>query len=149
MTEIRTSTQAATTAAPSEHDLVRSLAAAVLSVPGVVRLEPTRQRSLRRLMTTSPRQLAVPRRTPSTTASVDGITLSRPGTRDGRPAIQVSIDVAVSDDAPALDTAAAVHAAVTAHLRYQGCRIGLTCVNVLSIEPATNRYRRAGEDSHS
>src|SRR5512132_2019787 len=70
--------------------------AAVLATDGVLRLEPTLQGSLRRLMTATKQQLPGPGRLTTTVAGSETITVThRPGPT-GRAETRVSVDSATS-----------------------------------------------------
>jgi hypothetical protein len=117
--------------------LLDSLAAAVLATHGVLRLEPTLQGSLRRLMTATKQQLPGPGPLTGTVASSDKITVThRPGPT-GRAETQVSVDIATSTLAPARQIARTVREAIVDCLQLNGHEPGLIHVNVLSIEPAS------------
>jgi hypothetical protein len=116
--------------------LLDSLAAAVLATHGVLRLEPTLQGSLRRLMTATKQQLPGPGRLTATVAGSDRITVThRPGPT-GRAETQVSIDIATSTLAPARQIARTVRQSIVDCLQLNGHQPGLIHVNVLSIEPS-------------
>jgi hypothetical protein len=115
--------------------LLDSLAADVLATPGVLRLEPTLQDSLRRLMTARQRPPG-PGRLTATVAGSDRITVThRPGPT-GRAETQVSIDIATSTLAPARQIARTVRQSIVDCLQLNGHQPGLIQVNVLSIEPS-------------
>jgi len=115
--------------------LLDSLAAAVLATHGVLRLEPTLHGSLRRLMTARQRPPG-PGRPSATVAGSDKITVThRPGPT-GRAETQVSVDIATSTLAPALQIARTVREAIVDCLQLNGHQAGLIHVNVLSIEPS-------------
>jgi hypothetical protein len=117
--------------------LLDSLAAAVLATDGVLRLEPTLQGSLRRLMTASKQQLPGPGRLTTTVAGSDRITVTyRPGPT-GRAETQVSVDIATSTLAPARQIAHSVRQAIVECLQLNGHEPGVIHVNVLSIEPSS------------
>jgi len=105
----------------SEPDLREELAALVLAVAGVVRLEPTLPSSLHRLTTAPP--------------GLDGITLHTLTGPDDTHVTEVVADVATSTTAQARRTAHAVQRAVADCLRGHGREPGPIRVNVLSIEP--------------
>ena len=116
--------------------LLDSLAADVLATHGVLRLEPTLQDSLRRLMTATKQQLPGPGRLTATVAGSDRITVThRPGPT-GRAETQVSIDIATSTLAPARQIARTVRQSIVDCLQLNGHQPGLIQVNVLSIEPS-------------
>ncbi|HEY6685622.1 MAG TPA: hypothetical protein VI094_05365 [Propionibacteriaceae bacterium] len=116
--------------------LLESLAAAVLATHGVLRLEPTLQGSLRRLMTATKQQLPGPGRPSATVAGSDKITVTyRPGPT-GRAETQLSVDIATSTLAPARQIARTVRQSIVDCLRLNGHQPGLIHVNVLSIEPS-------------
>ena len=115
--------------------LLDSLAADVLATHGVLRLEPTLQDSLRRLMTATKQQLPGPGPLTATVAGSDRITVThRPGPT-GRAETQVSIDIATSTLAPARQIARTVRQSIVDCLQLNGHQPGLIQVNVLSIEP--------------
>lgn len=126
------------TPAPPNSDLLENLVDAVLSVPGVLRLEPTLHSSLRRLSAGLTQRIAALRQPDSTTGAADGITISGRQFNGEDPTIHVTIDIATSTDVQARQVAAAVHAAVATHLQQRGHAPGPIRVNVLSIEP--NRH---------
>jgi hypothetical protein len=116
--------------------LLDSLAAAVLATHGVLRLEPTLQGSLRRLMTATQQQPPGPGPLTGTVAGSDKITVTyRPGPT-GRAETQLSVDIATSTLAPARQIARAVREAIVDCLRLNRHQPGLIHVNVLSIEPS-------------
>jgi hypothetical protein len=116
--------------------LLDSLAAAVLATDGVLRLEPTLQGSLRRLMTATKQQLPGPGQPSATVAGSDRITVThRPGPT-GRAETQVSVDIATSTLAPAREIARTVCQSIVDCLQLNGHQPGLIHVNVLSIEPS-------------
>ena len=116
--------------------LLDSLAAAVLATHGVLRLEPTLQGSLRRLMTATKQQPPGPGRLTVTVAGSDRITVTqRPGPT-GRAETQVSIDIATSTLAPARQIARTVRQSIHDCLQLNGHQPGSIHVNVLSIEPS-------------
>ena len=116
--------------------LLDSLAADVLATHGVLRLEPTLQDSLRRLMTATKQQLPGPGRLTATVAGSDRITVThRPGPT-GRAETQVSVDIATSTLASARQIARTVHQSIVDCLQLNGHQPGLIQVNVLSIEPS-------------
>jgi len=116
--------------------LLDSLAAAVLATHGVLRLEPTLQGSLRRLMTATKQQLPGPGRPTATVAGSERITIThRPGPT-GRAETQVSVDIATSTLASARQIARIVRQSIVDCLQLNGHQPGLIHVNVLSIEPA-------------
>jgi hypothetical protein len=116
--------------------LLDSLAAAVLATHGVLRLEPTLQGSLRRLMTATKQQLPGPGPLTATVAGSDRITVThRPGPT-GRAETQVSVDIATSTLAPARQIAHTVRQSIIDCLQLNGHKPGLIHVNVLSIEPS-------------
>jgi hypothetical protein len=116
--------------------LLDSLAAAVLATHGVLRLEPTLQDSLRRLMTATKQQLPGPGRLTGTVAGSERITVThRPGPT-GRAETQVSVDIATSTIAPARQIARTVRQSIVDCLQLNGHQPGLIHVNVLSIEPS-------------
>jgi hypothetical protein len=115
--------------------LLDSLAAAVLATHGVLRLEPTLQGSLRRLMTAT-KQLPGPGPLTRTVAGSERITVTpRPGPT-GRAETQVSVDIATSTLAPARQIARTVRQSIVDCLQLNGHQPGLIHVNVLSIEPS-------------
>jgi hypothetical protein len=122
---------------PAMHAaLLDSLAAAVLATHGVLRLEPTLQSSLRRLMTATKQQLPGPGPLTATVAGSDKITVThRPGPT-GRAETQLSVDIATSTIAPARQIARAVRQSIVDCLQLNGHQPGLIHVNVLSIEPS-------------
>jgi hypothetical protein len=116
--------------------LLDSLAAAVLATHGVLRLEPTLQGSLRRLMTATKQQLPGPGRLTATVAGSERITVThRPGPT-GRAETQVSVDIATSTLAPARQIARTVRQSIVDCLQLNRHQPGLIHVNVLSIEPS-------------
>ena len=116
--------------------LLDSLAAAVLATHGVLRLEPTLQGSLRRLMTATQQQLPGPGPLTATVAGSDKITVThRPGPT-GRAETQVSVDIATSTIAPARQIARTVRQSIVDCVQLNGHQPGLIHVNVLSIEPS-------------
>ena len=116
--------------------LLDSLAAAVLTTHGVLRLEPTLQCSLRRLMTATKQQLPGPGRPAAAVAGSDKITVThRPGPT-GRAETQVSVDIATSTLAPARQIARTVRQSIVDCVQLNGHQPGLIHVNVLSIEPS-------------
>jgi hypothetical protein len=116
--------------------LLDSLTAAVLATHGVLRLEPTLQGSLRRLMTATQQQLPGPGPLTATVAGSDRITVTyRPGPT-GRAETQLSVDIATSTLAPARQIARTVREAIVDCLRLNRHQPGLIHVNVLSIEPS-------------
>jgi hypothetical protein len=116
--------------------LLDSLAAAVLATQGVLRLEPTLQGSLRRLMTTTKQQLPGPGRPTATVAGSETIMVTyRPGPT-GRPETQVSVDIATSTLASARQIARTVREAIVDCLQLNRHQPGLIRINVLSIEPS-------------
>jgi hypothetical protein len=117
--------------------LLDSLAAAVLATHGVLRLEPTLQGSLRRLMTATKQQLSGPCRLTATVAGSDKITVTqRPGPTGGAET-QVSVDIATSTLAPARQIARTVRQSIVDCLQLNGHQPGVIHVNVLSIEPSS------------
>lgn len=108
--------QGRTHAAPEPAALIALLAAAALDTPGVIRLEPTLKNALRRL---KGGDLSEP----------DGITII---TKDGKST--VTIDIAVSSDPCALDTACALQQGARQVLQSGWSRYATVRVNVLSIE---------------
>ena len=116
--------------------LLDSLAAAVLATHGVLRLEPTLQGSLRRLMTATKQQRPGPGRLTATVTASDRITVTRRPGLTGRPETQVSIDIATSTLAPARQIARTVRQSIVDCLQRNGHQPGLIHVNVLSIEPS-------------
>ena len=119
--------------------LLDSLAAAVLATHGVLRLEPTLQGSLRRLMTATKQQLPGPGRLTATVTASDRITVTRRPGLTGRAETQVSVDIATSTIAPARQIARTVRQSIVDCLQRNGHQPGLIHVNVLSIEPAPTR----------
>jgi hypothetical protein len=116
--------------------LLDSLAAAALATHGVLRLEPTLQDSLRRLMTATKQQLPGPGPLTAAVARSERITVThRPGPT-GRAETQVSIDIATSTLAPARQIARTVRQSIVDCLQLNGHQPGLIHVNVLSIEPS-------------
>jgi hypothetical protein len=116
--------------------LLDSLAAAVLATHGVLRLEPTLQGSLRRLMSATKQQLPGPGRLTATVAGSDKIAVTqRPGPT-GRAETQVSVDIATSTLAPARQIARTVRQSIVDCLQLNGHQAGVIRVNVLSIEPS-------------
>ena len=116
--------------------LLDSLAADVLATHGVLRLEPTLQGSLRRLMTATKQQLPGPSRPSATIAGSERITVThRPGPTGGAET-QVSVDIATSTLAPARQIARTVRQSIVDCLQLNGHQPGLIQVNVLSIEPS-------------
>jgi hypothetical protein len=116
--------------------LLDSLAAAVLATHGVLRLEPTLQGSLRRLMTATKQQLPGPCPLTGTVAGCERITVThRPGPT-GRAETQVSVDIATSTLASARQIAGTVRQSIVDCLQLNGHQPGLIHVNVLSIEPS-------------
>ncbi len=116
--------------------LLDSLAAAVLATHGVLRLEPTLQGSLRRLMTATKQQLPGPGRLTATVPGSERITVThRPGPT-GRAETQVSVHIATSTIAPARQIARTVRQSIVDCLQLNGHQPGLIHVNVLSIEPS-------------
>jgi hypothetical protein len=116
--------------------LLDSLAAAVLATHGVLRLEPTLQGSLRRLMTATKQQLPGPGPLTAMVAGSERVTVAhRPGPT-GRVGTQVSVDITTSTIAPARQIARTVRQSIVDCLQLNGHRAGLIHVNVLSIEPA-------------
>ena len=116
--------------------LLDSLAAAVLATHGVLRLEPTLQGSLRRLMTATKQQLPSPSRLTGTVAGSERITAThRPGPT-GRAETQVSVDIATSTVASARQIARTVRQSIVDCLQLNRHQPGLIHVNVLSIEPS-------------
>lgn len=116
--------------------LLDSLAAAVLATHGVLRLEPTLQGSLRRLMTATKQRRPGPGRPSAKVAGSDKITVTyRPGPT-GQAETQLSVDIATSSLAPARQIARTVRQSIVDCLQLNGHRAGVIRVNVLSIEPA-------------
>lgn len=116
--------------------LLDSLAAAVLATHGVLRLEPTLQGSLRRLMTATKQQLPGPGPLTATVADSESITVTqRPGPT-GRAETQVSVDITTSTLASARQIARTVRQSIVDCLQLNGHQPGLIHVNVLSIEPS-------------
>ena len=116
--------------------LLDSLAADVLATHGVLRLEPTLQDSLRRLMTATKQQLPGPGPLTAAVADSERITVTqRPGPT-GRAETQVSVDIATSTLAPARQIARTVHQSIVDCLQLNRHQPGLIHVNVLSIEPS-------------
>jgi hypothetical protein len=116
--------------------LLDSLAAAVLATHGVLRLEPTLQGSLRRLMTATKQQLPGPGPLTAAVAGSERVTVThRPGPT-GRAETQVSVDIATSTLAPARQIARTVRQSIVDCLQLNGHQPGLIHVNVLSIEPS-------------
>ena len=116
--------------------LLDSLTAAVLATHGVLRLEPTLQGSLRRLMTATQQQLPGPGPLTATVAGSDKITVTqRPGPTGGAET-QVSVDIATSTLAPARQIARTVRQSIVDCVQLNGHQPGLIHVNVLSIEPS-------------
>jgi hypothetical protein len=120
----------------TDATLLDSLAAAVLATHGVLRLEPTLQGSLRRLMTATKQQLPGTGRLTGTVAAFDKITVTHRLGPTGRAETQVSVDLATSTLAPARQIAHTVREAIVDCLQLNGHRAGVIRVNVLSIEPA-------------
>jgi hypothetical protein len=117
--------------------LLDSLAAAVLATHGVLRLEPTLQGSLRRLMTATQQQLPGPGPLTATVAGSERVTVThRPGPT-GRAETQVSVDIATSTIAPARQIARTVRQSIVDCLQLNGHQPGVIHVNVLSIEPSS------------
>jgi hypothetical protein len=116
--------------------LLDSLAAAVLATHGVLRLEPTLQGSLRRLMTATKQQLPGSGPLTAAVAGSERVTVThRPGPT-GRAETQVSVDIATSTLAPARQIARTVRQSIVDCLQLNGHQPGLIHVNVLSIEPS-------------
>ena len=116
--------------------LLDSLAAAVLATHGVLRLEPTLQGSLRRLMTATKQQLPGPGRLTATVAGSERITVThRPGPT-GRAETQVSVDIATSTSPGTADRPHRPPSSIVDCLQLNGHQPGLIHVNVLSIEPS-------------
>lgn len=113
-------------------DLLQGLAAAVLSVPGVLRLEPTLGSSLRRLMPSAPRSPSSAQQA-GTATGVDGIIVRRLDQQEGL--AQIDVDIATATDAQALHTATAVHHTASDYLSRRGNPRARVNVRVLSIEP--------------
>lgn len=116
--------------------LLDSLAAAVLATHGVLRLEPTLQGSLRRLMTATKQQLPGPGPLTAMVAGSERVTVAHRSGPTGRVGTQVSVDIATSTLAPARQIARTVRQSIVDCLQLNGHRAGLIHVNVLSIEPA-------------
>ncbi|MCW2805949.1 MAG: hypothetical protein QOF52_1582 [Propionibacteriaceae bacterium] len=115
--------------------LLDSLAAAVLATHGVLRLEPTLQGSLPRLMTATKQRPPRPGQPSATVAGSERITVThRPGPT-GRAETQVSVDIATSTLASARQIASTVREAIVDCLQLTRHQPGLIHVNVLSIEP--------------
>jgi hypothetical protein len=117
--------------------LLDSLAAAVLATRGVLRLEPTLPGRLRRLMTATKQQLPGPGRLTATVAGSDMITVTYHSGPTGRAETQVSVDIATSSLAPALQIARTVREAILDCLQLNRHQPGVIHVNVLSIEPSS------------
>jgi hypothetical protein len=116
--------------------LLDSLAAAVLATHGVLRLEPTLQGSLRRLMTATKQQLPGSGPLTAAVAGSERVTVThRPGPT-GRAETQVSVDIATSTLAPARQIARTVRQSIVDCLQLNRHQPGLIHVNVLSIEPS-------------
>jgi hypothetical protein len=116
--------------------LLDSLAAAVLATHGVLRLEPTLQGSLRRLMTATKQQLPGSGPLTAAVAGSERVTVThRPGPT-GRAETQLSVDIATSTLAPARQIARTVRQSIVDSLQLNGHQPGLIHVNVLSIEPS-------------
>lgn len=132
----RGSTEAAAAVNPSDNDnLLQGLASAILTVPGVVRLEPTLKGTLRRVIQPG-RQLPV--RKPPSNGTVDGITLHHRSGPNGQPTTRVTVDIATTDHIQARHTANAVQHTVTTYLQRHGTTPDTVVVNVLSVEPPTH-----------
>jgi hypothetical protein len=116
--------------------LLDSLAAAVLATRGVLRLEPTLQGSLRRLMTATKQRPPGPGRPAATVTSSDKITVTYRFGPTGRAETQISVDIATSTLAPARQIARTVCQSIVDCLQLNGHQPGLIHVNVLSIEPS-------------
>jgi hypothetical protein len=119
----------------ADPTLADSLAAAVLATPGVLRLEPTLQSSLRRFMAATTQHLPIPGGPSGKVAGSNEITIThRPGpTRLAE--TQVSVDIATSPlAAPALQIARSVRQSIVDCLQLNRHQPGLIHVNVLSIE---------------
>ena len=121
----------------ADATLADSLAAAVLATPGVLRLEPTLQSSLRRFMAATTQHLPIPGGPSGKVAGSNEITIThRPGpTRLAE--TQVSVDIATSPHAPALQIARSVRQSIVDCLQLNRHQPGLIHVNVLSIEPTS------------
>jgi hypothetical protein len=117
--------------------LLDSLAAAVLATHEVLRLEPTLQGSLRRLMTATKQRPPGPGRPAATVAGSDRITVTHRFGPTGRAETQVSVDIATSSLAPARQIARTVRETIADCLQLNGHRASVIRVNVLSIEPSS------------
>jgi hypothetical protein len=117
--------------------LLDNLAAAVLATHGVLRLEPTLQGSLRRLMTATKQRPPGPGRPAATVAGSDRITVTHRFGPTGRAETQVNVDIATTSSlAPARQIARTVRETIADCLQLNGHRASVIRVNVLSIEPA-------------
>jgi hypothetical protein len=139
--DVRTSASPASRQPDHRHPaidatLLESLAAAVLGTHGVLRLEPTLQGSLRRLMTATKQRRPGPGRLTTTVAGSDRITVTHRSGPTGRAETQVSVDIATSTLAPARQIARTVRGTIAGCLQLNGHQPGLIHVNVLSIEPS-------------
>jgi len=119
--------------------LLDSLAAAVLATHGVLRLEPTLQGSLRRLMTATKQRPPGPGRPAATVAGSDRIAVTHRVGPTGWAETQVSVDIATSSLAPARQIARNVRQSIVDCLQLNGHQPRLIQVNVLSIEPSPAR----------
>jgi hypothetical protein len=119
----------------ADATLADSLAAAVLATPGVLRLEPTLQSSLRRFIAATTQHLPIPGWPSGKVAGSHVITIThRPGPTH-LPETQVSVDIATSPLAPARQIARSVRQSIVDCLQLNRHQPGLIHVNVLSIEP--------------
>lgn len=101
--------------------LAESVAAAVLAVPGVIRIEPSLNLALRRLTGTGPAGSGA-------LAVSDGVHLSARGEL-----VDVKLDIVTGPDVSALATASAAAVTVRAALALTGKQAGQITVNVLEI----------------
>ena len=119
----------------ADATLADSLAAAVLATPGVLRLEPTLQDSLRRYSAATTQPLPIPGGPSGNVAGSSAITIThRPGPTH-LAETQVSVDIATSPAASTLQIARAVRQSILDCLQLNRHQPGAIHVNVLSIEP--------------
>jgi|1185.fasta_scaffold1543382_1 hypothetical protein len=115
------------TPSATTHELLRTAAVAVDSLPGVARLEPTLMNALRRLRiarTQEARPAA-----PTTYFSTDGIRLTRRGN-----VVDVHVDISVKTFQPASTTAQAVRETLLTTIAARQLTPGNITVNVLKLQ---------------
>jgi len=119
----------------TDATLADSLAAAVLATPGVLRLEPPRQSSLRRFMAATTQHPPTPSGPSGTVAGSNELTITHRLGPTRQAETQVSVDIATTPVAPARQIARSVRQSIIDCLQLNRLQPGLIHVNVLSIEP--------------